>query len=356
MLAVKKYSFLFICLIAAVPVFAAPGDGIQIGDLSLNPFVEGSYIFDSNVHLDPTNEVDDAYVEAIGGLQFHYNRRRCVVEGRLFAQFRRYQELSGKDFDDWGEKLMFRTGSRDTLYIMIDQTSRQVTDYDRSTYFGGTLRPEAQNLSLTYDRSTRVERNLHDVGLVIGRNFSDRLELDIGVAAAWQDYTTNVLFDVDYISAKGEVGWRMTDKMSLVLSGEVMEEQNQSFDGSARSTTVHLGVKRKTTDKLSFRVGAGMSSVSRPSDINEYGREVQALSGWERGINEGPRSDEEAFSFDIAGTWVATDKITLEIAGHNAIQSAPQYPNTLDYISVGSMSVVYDFSDRKSTRLNSSHT
>jgi hypothetical protein len=231
---------------------------------------------------------------------------------------------------------------------------RSVTDYDRSTYFGGTLRPEAQNLSLTYDRSTRVERRLHDAGVILGRSLSDVFDLDIGVAAGQQEYSTNVLFDIENFTVKGEVGWRMTDKMSLIVGGEATEEMNESYDGNARSTSIQAGLKRRASDKLEFKFGAGVNRFTRPELINEYGREVQERTGWERGVSDKPRNDEKALSFDLSGTWVATDKISLEIAGHSAIQSTPQYPNTIDYIQVASMSAVYDFSDTMTVSLTGS--
>ena len=333
---------------------AGPGDGIQVGDLILNPFIEVNYTMDSNINLDPTNELDDAFLEGIGGLQFHLRRESYVLEGRGFGQKRQYEEFSEKDFTDWGEGVSYHSGDRGSLSVSIEQKMRSVTDYDRSTYFGGTLRPEAQNLSLTYDRSTRVERRLHDVGVILGRSLSDILDLDIGFGAGQQDYSTNVLFDIENVTMKGEIGWRMTDKMSLTLAGELTEEKNDSFDGRARATAVQAGLKRRTTDKLEFKFGLGMTRFTRPEVINDYGREVQERTGWARGVSDKPRNDETALSFDLSGTWVATDKITLELAGHSAIQSTPQYPNTIDHISVASASAVYDFSDTVTVSLTGS--
>ena len=343
-----------ICAALCTDVYAGPGEGIHFGDLVINPFVEGSYTHDSNVYLDPTNEVDDAYLEGIGGIQFHYNARTFVVEGRLFGQVRKYEELIESDFTDWGESMVFRTGTRESVSVVVDQRFRIVTDYDRSSYVGGALRPEAQNLSLTYDRSTRVERKLHDIGVILGHTASDTVEFDLGVAAGKQDYETNVLFDVEYLEVKAEVGVRVTDKMLLIVNGSVTEEQNESYDGAARSIAVRLGLKRKSTDKLKFNASAGLNRFTRPEEVNDYGREVQETTGRATGSDE-PRNDEEAFSFELAGTWLATDKISIELAGHSGIQSAPQYPNTVDFISVGSMSIVYDLSDTLTVSLTGSY-
>lgn len=346
-------SMLFLLIAAAAT--AGPGDGIQIGNLVINPFIEGTYTTDSNINLDPTNQVDDAFLEGIGGIQFHYEREWFVLEGRLFSQLRRYEESVERDFNDWGERMAFRCGNRDVFSILVDQSMRSVTDYDRSTYFGGTLSPEAQNLSLTYDRSTRVERTLHDAGMVIGRSFGDKFELDVGVGTSWEDYQTNALFDISHVSVEGEVGWKATEKMSFMLTGGMREEKNDSYDGKATATTIRLGVKRRASDKMQLRLGVGADYFSRPAEINDFGREVQARSGGTRGINEGQRTDEQSFSFELSSTWVATDKITVEVAGHNAIQSTPQYPNTLDLITVGSMNIVYDFSDTITVSLTGSY-
>lgn len=340
----KMFRFLLLAgslwMLAPLPLPAWMGDGVTVGDLVVNPFVEGLITSDSNVNLTETNEIQDVFYNFTGGAQFHFGPQDFTVDGRGFFLLRRYDQMFERDFENWGERLAVKIGSTETASILIDQNYRLINDYDSSTLFAETLRPEAQNLSLTYDRSTRSRRTLSDAGIMARRDMTDKIQTDIGAAFSSERYATNALFSVRRLTGKGEASYGITEKTFIIANVEYVFEQNESCVDDATALIIRGGMKTRSTDKMSLRAAVGMERYHRPLTINEA--TVLRLQGAGVGNEEANLGKvDQALSFEASGKWMITEKITIEFAGHTAIQSVPQYPNTLDLVSAGSVSAVY---------------
>jgi hypothetical protein len=328
------------------------GEGIHIGDAILDPFVEISGTGDSNVPLAPTNEQSDVFAELQAGLQLHYEPGWYTLDGRGFALFRRYTKFTEKDFNDYGERVSLMSGSRDFLSVLLVQSYRVVDDYDRSTYYGETVSPESQSLSLAYDKSMRVKRALNDVGIMLGRNLTDKTGLDLGFSYSSQAYDTNYLYNVVDILAQAELSYQVTDKSAILLTGQYGDESNDSYVKDATYMVVRGGFRTKSTDKMTLKAGVGFEKYKRDTSRANW----KSLGVVENDEYTGPRKEEEQdLSLDMTATWIATDKITVEAMGRTALQSAPQYVNTVDQVGVASANAVYQLSDSTTVALTGSY-
>jgi hypothetical protein len=332
--------------------FGFIGEGIRVGDAVLDPFVEISGTGDSNVQLDTTNEQSDVFAELQVGLQLHYEPGWYTVDGRGFMLFRRYTKFSERDFNNYGERMTLMSGSRDFLSVLLVQSYRVVDDYDRSTYYGENVSPESQSLSLAYDKSIRVKRTLNDVGIILGRNLTDKTGLDLGFSYSSQAYDTNQLYDVVDLLAQAELSYQVTDKSAILLTGQYGDENNGSYVNDATYMVVRGGFRTKSTDKMTLKAGVGIEKYTRDTSRANW----KDLGVAENAVYTGPRKEEtQDLSVDMTATWIATDKITVEATGRTALQSAAQYVNTVDQVGVASANAVYQLSDSTTVALTGSY-
>lgn len=344
MLLNRKVLFPVLCcflLLVSKASIAGPGEGIRAGNLIINPFVEGSFTWDSNIRLTETNQTEDSFADYLGGVQFRYQRPSFSFEGRAFLLFRRYTLLDDENFDNWGEQAGFYAGRRDKLSVYITQRHRIIDDYDRTSYFGQAAGAEEQNLSLTYDCSTRVRRTLSDAGIIFGKNAGSKTELDFGGNYSDERYETNALSRIRRIDFKGEAAYRVAGKTSVFLFINSGLEQNESIDDDGSSYAARVGLKKKSTDKLSFRAGAGVEAYQRPETVVMSTNDVKP-------------SSETVLSLEASATWQATQKVRVEFAGNNTVQSVPQYVDMLDMATMASLNIVYSVTTRFSLSLTGS--
>jgi hypothetical protein len=332
-------------------VYGFIGEGIRVGDAILDPFVEISGTGDSNVPLASTNKQSDVFVELQAGLQLHYEPGWYTIDGRGFGLFRRYTKFTDRGFDNFGERVSLMSGNRDTLSVLLMQGYRLVNDYDRSTYYSEIVNPESQNLSLAYDKSMRIKRALSDAGIVLGRQVTDKIGMNIGFSYGSQAYKTNDVFDVVSLLGHGDLSYLVTDKSSVFVGAEYGTENNGSFAEDGTTKAIFVGVETKSTDKMTMRASAGEQEYTRSAvlDPSKYAdKDVEVYTG--------PRdSTTKSLDANLTATWIATEKISVEISGRTGLQSAQQYVNTINKIAVGSANAVYQLNDSTSVSLTGAY-
>lgn len=327
-------------LAAVMPAHSRPGQGIRLGDLILHPFVDGSATYDSNVYLDPTNQESDIFLEGLAGIDFDYGAEggSQKLNGRGFIILRNYFNLTTNDFDNYGERMTYRAGTPDRVTVAILQSYRLIDDYDRSTYYGESAKAESHEQALTYDRSMRLRRTLNDFGVVLGRNLTDRTTASAGANYSLQDYSSTNLYDVTRKTAQLGVSRRLTDKTSAIGNLQYGLEDNPSYPQEAQSLAARVGLDTRPSEKVHFSVGLGMERYARQTTTNLA---QQAAAEGDAALKPSGAGDDQGFSFDIAGGWIATTKLEFELAARNGFQSAPQYFDTANRVTVVSVSTVY---------------
>ncbi len=304
--------------------WAAPGDGIKISNLTLSPFVDLSATYDSNVHLtDPADA--DYFGDAVVGLAFINKTDRLTLSGRGWGQFRRYLDATDLDSDGYGEKLGLIWGEKEKLTLAVNEKFIQLEDYELTPRSVDSLNDVSANLMLTEDRTERTKRHLFDIAPVLGYDFTEKLHSEAGYSYSSVDYDDSDLYDWHENRGRLELQREVTDKSSGVLSGEYSQQDSDGLPDSTSYYVVQGGWLYRATAKTSAKIGLGLESFDYPKK-SEYGESL----------------DKDIFSWDVAASWQATEKINVQASGRNDIQPATQYKANVKEVSLGSVGVSYD--------------
>ena len=315
-----------LCAIIPAGLWADPGENIHIGNLTLSPFAELSGTYDSNVRLVKYNREDDYFGDLVGGLAFINRTDPLILRGRGWLQLRRYLDATDKDSDGFGEKLGLIWGSRDKLALEINESFTQLEDYEITPRSVDTLNLTSQALMLTEDRTERVKRHLFDIAGLLGRRTTEKIELDAGYGFSMVRYLETDLYDWDENRGRVEGGYRLTDKTMVLVNGEVSFQDSDGFENTPELYVVRGGLLTRTTDKTTLRAEGGLERY-------DFG----ARSA------EGDDLDKTIFSYMLAGTWQATEKLYFEITGRNAIQPATQYKANTKEIALAALGGAYQW-------------
>lgn len=285
---------------------AAPGQGIHTGTWTLNPYVDVSGTYDSNIDQSRVVERDDIFADATLGLRAGYSTYRVEFNGLGFLSQRDYADATDKNFGAGGELLRLKYGNRDLVEVEADQTFRRVTDVDRYANEAavGGVSPDS-----VLDVTARSRRDVNQAGLSAGKNVTDKLEVDAGYRFDDINYDQASLFDLRNHVGQVETAYQLSDKTAGFLTVKGALQENLSLDNQAEYYAARLGLKTKGTDKVTFKGGAGVQYYDQANG-----------------------DAHTAFNFDLASSWAATEKIVLMVGGRNGSQMSPYYAdNGADY-------------------------
>ena len=317
-------SFVVFFSIAVFASYAKPGEGIKWGNLTLSPFVNISTLWDSNVRYTASNEKDDFFMEIVPGIALANKTEKLSLSLRGWGQFRRYLDVTDLDSDSYGQKLGVVWGAGDRLTLTVNENYAHYETEQRSV---DTVDLASQNLMLTEDRTESVNRDLFGISPVLGYEISDKMQADVGYSYSSVNYKLNFF---DWYENRGQIELRqkVTDKTSALVNGQYSE---QNSDGYANDSTYYIlrgGFLYEATMKMAFKGSAGYGSY-------DFGNKSL----------QGEDLNKDFFSFDLATTWRATDKILVEAIARNSMQPAAQYEANTKEISLASLGASYDITE-----------
>ena len=311
-------------LMISIPGSAGPGEGLKMGNATISPFVDLSATYDSNVKLKETEEEDDFFIDLMAGGAGLYQKGTLDVSMRLWYMFRNYFEITDYSHNEWGEKVVIRYGDREDIQWILNQKYRLTEDIDRSpssSDFGNT---ESQQLILSEDRTMRVARRLHDIGVSAGRNLTDKTDLDLGYSFSDNNYVATNLNDWTENKILAEVAYKVSDKSWMLLNGQYGVHDSASLVESPELYILRLGVQTKNTDNLMLKSTAGMEHYTYTTTDNGY-----------------VVHDYDSFSFDVSGDWKMTEKVKFQLTARNGVQPTAEYDNNVMDIALASLSAEY---------------
>jgi hypothetical protein len=319
---------LFVMAVSLLPgmdAWAGPGENIHIGHLTLSPFAEISGTYDDNVLLTKHDREEDLFGDVVAGLAFINRTEGLSLRGRGWYQFRRYDKTDSLDADGFGESLGAVIGHRDRVSLELTEKFVRLEDYEITPRSVDSLNLASQTLMLTEDRTERVKRKLFDVGALAGRNFTDKIEADLGYGFSSVNYETGELFDWDEHRVQFEGGYRLTEKTMGILTAQFSAQNSDGFTNSPVYYVVRPGFLYRLTEKTSVKAGFGV-------EYYDFGDTS----------SEGEDLDKTIFSFDVAGSYAATEKLFLQVSGRNSIQPATQYRANTKQVTLLSAGTAYD--------------
>ena len=326
---------------------AGPGDGLTLRSWVLSPSLDLNLSYDSNVYKDLTNHVDDIYFEPELGLRFSSSRdtNNFSIRGNLFYSDRQYETEENRDFKTYGDSVNLELGNGRKSLIELIQSYRFIDDNDRHA---ADLESSSLSAEMVQDSNTLdLERTVNQLGASVSRRVTDKLELGLSYRYSGVDYDNTNHYrldpkdlDVPYgldldghiFQLDGSLG--LTDKTDALLTLRQGLQYQEYTDGSAQLTTLRLGLKTQSAEKLIYNVGAGLEYYARPfettfedADIDENDVDVD---------EEGVHTDNSqiAFNFSASIDWFMTEKLTFRCGGFNGTQFSSFYVgNGLEYIS-----------------------
>lgn len=347
--------------VAAVGTAWAAEEGIRVGPLRLSAWGELSLTYDDNARLVvPDGEIqnrqifediddgvraeqqDDFFYEATLGLRLFRETDNFLGSLSGIYSARRYTDLDDLDNESVGEEAEIRLGDRELNKVSIGlrQAYREVFDYEEQAYPDDFTNPDTRGLSLAEDRTERVTRKLIDLAAILTWQITDKLGSDFSVAYGQIDYDTELLFDWEDLKGQAEFDYRLTDKTSLLLTGQYGQQESDGLDNTPDYYAIRGGVLTRSTDKLTFKGGVGVGRYDRfreSAAASENGLDTDVTEEAATETDSGDAID--YVSFDLAGDWDLSQKTKLQAIARNAVQPAAQYTDNAKLVTVASLGI-----------------
>ncbi|MDT8390041.1 MAG: hypothetical protein RRC34_05990 [Lentisphaeria bacterium] len=198
----KKACWLLSCLVTVacmiLPSFATepniqassdkPGKRINVNGLRLQPFVNLSGTYDSNVTLD-SGEVSDYLTETLFGVNIARESERLSLEGQVWGNVIRYDDLKDRESDGYGEYFGIAYQPADKVELTLNQKYAHLTDFEYDLLYTGT------GLVSPLDKTERYERDIFSIDGGIEAPVSDKMDLTLAYAYGFVDYERDTSFD-----------------------------------------------------------------------------------------------------------------------------------------------------------------
>ena len=276
----------------------------------LKPYAELMGVYDDNITRASDNTIDDIYGQATAGLRLQYVGSMISLTGAGFVSRRAYHDTSRLDFTSVGQALQLQYGHRDQYEIRIRQGIRRIEDTDThgSDTVVGNVSPDS-----ALDVASSSERTIMQVSALVGKNVTDKSEVDASYRFDSVDYEASQLLTLRTQTAQLEAATALTDKSAVILVLRGGLQSLESLDDDADFYAAQIGVKTRSTEKLRLRAAGGFQQYNRPGDADSI----------------------DAASFDIQALLAATDKVTLRAGSRNGTQlSSSVRGNTTEFTTV----------------------
>ena len=303
----KNWNWSVVVSLTILPaiLLAEPGDGIRLDNITLSPYLGVSATRDSNVYNAPADETSDTFFDIGAGLKADYQVNDLLADGLFFFNHRAYSSESDLDFSAGGEMINLNYGNRDRIELKIGESFRRAEDIDM-VRLGGVAIGGISSDSLL-DSSSRATRDIGQVAVGVGRNLSDKVDLDVGYRYDDVKYDDASLAHISGNSVSAESGVKVTDKTAGTLTAIYGVQKTAGAADENTSIAIRAGAKTLGTEKVTFKAGIGVLVYDR------------AIGG---------NSDSENIaSYDLQANWKATDKLGITLGGANGIQSSSVYVN-----------------------------
>lgn len=337
------FSSLFIPLLAWVPHTYAGGGGILLPGFILRPSLDGAVIYDDNVNLAPDRPIrDEASAESdlsmSGKLQLSIATRTeklgALVD--LWGRAQRYQDRDDLDADEFGIRGQLKVDYGTFVRLSLYSRYAEVDRYDRG--------PAGQDLEIPIaaeeegaldpylrDRIGLSKRRTLDFGMGLDLNADAQREGRLNVSVrpilnyatyASEDRTEDFeLNDTFKYGLATDFGWHATDKSTIFLTTAGTIHDSDAFERDATELALRLGARTRTTEKLSFRTAAGVTSYDYRS--------------------EGQSRTRERISYELGAAWRPQERINVNARAFSNFLPALQYPDAATYHSAFHINGIY---------------
>lgn len=314
------FGFLMVAL--AGPALSQESRGLKFNNLTVSPFVNVEYRYDSNVNYSNGGEEDDCVLRVNPGVDLSYQGDMWGLKGNGWYAYDWYKDLDRLNSDSYGESLEFYRESAKGWRLMLGQ------NYVRSS----------QNDSLIDDgKGLWRDRNQFEFLGALSYQFSERtaatlsgLYSDLSYANDGSQYYP--LYGWEEWSLGLELSRKLSEKSNFLLSGSYQQYTSDgatTTDDSSKGYTLHAGIGSRATERIRYHLLTGASWF-------EYG-ESDMVAGW---------------TYSADASWVINKKLAASLAGSSNFQPSERESNQAIQAYVLSVGLTYKPTRLLSTRFD----
>ena len=286
--AMASIGFLFTVMLGGSS-HAQDTQGFKFNNLTVSPFVNLEYTYDSNVDYDKT-EYDDSILTVNPGVDLTYKGNDWGLSGNAWYAYDKYMDYQQLNAGRYGESLKFYTESAKGLRLVLGESYLKSREDDSIIDGGRGIWRDRDVFELTgalsYQMSERTGITLS--GMYSDLNYQNNQNL-YGQLYGWREYSVGL-----------ELARKSTEKSNLLVSGSYQEYDSngaKGLDSNSTGYTLMGGVGSRATERISYRALTGVTWF-------DYA-EGDQLSGW---------------TYSLDANWLISKKLALTVAGSSYFQ------------------------------------
>jgi hypothetical protein len=296
--------------VSALTGNAQSSNGFKFNNLTVSPFVNLEYSYDSNVYYGK-DDSDDSILTINPGVDLSYKGNDWGLDGKAWYGYEKHHDYDDIDQSRYGESLRFYAESPRGLRLVLGQSYIK-THQDDSILDGG--------------RGVWRERDLHELTGALSYQVSERTAVTLSGLFSDLSYQNDVkqfgnLYGWREWSTGLELARKLTAKSNLLLSGSYQEYESdgakrfdsngrridnngRKIDSNSTGYTLMGGFGSRATERISYRALTGASWF-------DYAGGDQ-LTGW-------------VYSLDA--NWILNRKLVWSVAGSSYFQPSEREAN-----------------------------
>ena len=272
------------------------------GIFNVSPFVSMTFDRDDNANSlrdyskerarerGLSRQLEDADTVTVkGGLNFLMPGNHWRLDGRAYYYLEKYSNADVDDRNDFSERFTFKgwTEANTTWYISeIFQDVRYDDEFELS-------KDDRKEFAVTAGGDMAV---------------TDKSKVILNAGYRFYDYEEKEHYD--YSCLQGSLGYAhtLTEKTDWTATVTYRTYDRDGYDSNAYAVNGKLGLRTRTTDKLTFDTGFG-AEYYRDYKYSMYDPEGRYLGKKNKG------DDDTSFVYHISGSWKIEKRLTLRVSG-----------------------------------------
>lgn len=285
----------FIAVFAAAAVQAE--EGFKFNNLTVSPYVNLEYKYDSNVDTD-RREFGDSILHVTPGVDLTYEGNDWGIRADLFYGYNKYMKYDELDSRRWGERVKAWWETEKGWKLLLGESYVQSKDSDSIIDGGRGVWRDREQIQFTGALSYKTERN--------------RFTLD--AAYSDLDYHNDPkryqqLYGWSRWSAGLEFARRLTDKTNFLLGGDIGQynsdgAKHHGYKDESSFSTLQAGIGSRASSRITYRLMTGVSWF-------DYGND-DLMTGW-------------IYTADV--NWVINKKLAMTLVGSSYYQPSESVAN-----------------------------
>lgn len=281
----------FIALSAAPLDMIEPSSGFHFGDLTVSPFAEVLYFYDTNYDRTPDNEHATHGPSLRGGADLSYAGNQHSLVGQFWYQWENYIGDSYLDNNQW----------RETVRYMYE--TPQGTRLHADQYYGQTYQSDLVN-------GQWRDRREFMVGAGVAHSFSPKTKVQFDVRVEDIDYENQALYDWREYSFDAALARRFGNKSDIFVTAGTSLQESDSYSGYSKSYRLGAGLASRATEKIRYSVAAGAEAF-------DYNGMPGSSVSW-------------APYYQLGATWQTSRKWTLDVTGQGKHSDSEEVANNFN--------------------------